>query len=83
MVVSQDGNLDNIGLGVSVGVLLGTSGSRPVVESDWDVVSEILLACTKYQASNLQVIVTHFDEFWGCLFEFHSGVITVPQLVCW
>ena len=60
MVVGQDGELDGIGLGVRLGVLLRSSGRCPVVESDRDLVPQILLAGTKYQASNFQVIATHF-----------------------
>ena len=65
MVVGQDGELDGVGLGVRLGVLLGSSGRRPVVESNRDVVPQILLAGTKYQASNLQVVATHYDEVFG------------------
>ena len=34
VVVGQDGELDGIGLGIRLGVLLGSSGRRPVVEAD-------------------------------------------------
>ena len=64
MVVGQDRELDAVGLGVQVGVLLGFSARHPVIESDRDVVPEILFAGTKYQAYDLQ-IVAHFADFWG------------------
>ena len=56
MVVGEDGNLDNVGLG-RIGILFGSSNRCPVVESNQDVVPETLLVGTKYQALRFKILI--------------------------
>ena len=69
VVVGEDGELDDVGLG-QIGIHFGSSDRRPVVESNWDVVPETLLTGTEYQAFRFQVVIHFFVELK--LLSFHT-----------
>jgi hypothetical protein len=59
VVMGENRELDQGGLRNVGGILLGSSDYRPIVETNWHVVSEVLLAVAQYQPFNLDIVI-HF-----------------------
>ncbi len=58
--MGEDQELDPGGLRDIGSILLGSSDYRPIVATNWHVVSEVLLAGLKYQSFSLDIIIIHF-----------------------